>query len=84
MYVSFQSKEESLGMELLNALDEFCKRKNLTNFELYQRFSKEKINAARWDAAFIEGELKRNNPNDIKKILVCGPPVMNETFDRAL
>jgi len=28
--------------------------------------------------------LGRDNPKDIKKVLVCGPPVMNETFDRAL
>jgi len=84
MYVSFQSRQESLGMELLLALEAFCKRRNLRNFELYQRFSKEKINSARWDNAFLERELSRENPNEIKKILVCGPPVMNETFDRAL
>jgi hypothetical protein len=44
-------------MELLTALEAFCKRKQLKNFELFQRFSKEKINAARWDASFIENEL---------------------------
>ena len=84
MYVSFQSREDSLGMELITALESYCKRRNLHNFELYQRFSKEKINPGRWDNAFIEQELKKGNPNEIKKVFVCGPPVMNETFDRAL
>ena len=70
-------------MELLLALESFCKAKGLRNFELYQRFSKEKINPARWDDSFIERELARD-AHEIKKVLVCGPPVMNETFDRAL
>jgi NAD(P)H-flavin reductase len=70
-------------MELLLALESYCKMKGLKNFELYQRFSKEKVNPARWDEAFIEQELSKEFAQ-IKKVLVCGPPVMNETFDRAL
>jgi hypothetical protein len=71
-------------MELLTALETYCQTWNINNFELYQRFSKEKINPVRWDDTFIEKELSRGDPKEIKKILVCGPPVMNETFDRAL
>lgn len=82
LYVSFQNKKESVGMELITALDSFCKRHNLTNFELYQRFSQEKINPARWESDFIQRELCKGNPNEIHKVLVCGPPVLNETFDR--
>lgn len=35
LYVSFQSREESLGMELLTALESFCGSRNLKNFELF-------------------------------------------------
>ena len=70
-------------MELLLALEAYCKKKGIKNFELFQRFSKEKVNPERWDNQFIERELSKDF-TEIKKVLVCGPPVMNETFDRAL
>ena len=82
LYVSFQNKKESVGMELITALEFFCKKNGLDNFELHQRFSQEKINPARWDNSFIQRELCKGKPNEIHKILVCGPPVLNETFDR--
>ena len=69
-----------MGLELVQALEGFCRRNNTGNFHVYYRFSKEKINPSRWDGAFIQGELDRLGA--AKKILVCGPPVLNETFDR--
>ncbi len=47
------------------------------------RLSKEKLNPARWDEAFINKEIDKHNINQIRRIWVCGPPVMNETFERA-
>ena len=54
------------------------------HFRLYERFSQEKINPERWNQDFIEKELTKLKPNRIKRLWVCGPPVMNETFDRAI
>lgn len=85
MYISFHSRHESIGLELMVALEQYSKAKGLNNFELYQRFSKEKVNPTRWDADFIEREMKKEGDiKDITKLMVCGPPAMNETFDRAL
>ena len=63
---------------------EYCERMGKPHFKLYERFSQEKINPARWNEDFIEKELTKLKPNRIKKLWVCGPPVMNETFDRAI
>jgi hypothetical protein len=54
LYVSFQSRQDSVGLDLFEALDAYCKRQKLRNFELYVRLSKEKQNSARWDKQFIE------------------------------
>lgn len=84
MFISFHSRHESIGLELMTALEQYSKAKGLNNFELYQRFSKEKVNPSRWNADFIEREISKDPVKEIRKIFVCGPPEMNETFDRAL
>ena len=38
----------------------------------------------RWDEKYIDQQLKGLNCADIKKIWVCGPPMMNEKFDKSL
>ena len=55
------------------ALDTYCKRQSL---------SQEKFNEQRWDENFIHQEITKLGGKNIKKVWVCGPPVMNETFDR--
>jgi predicted ferric reductase len=42
------------------------------------------VNKARWDSVFIERQVEIHSKNNLKKIWVCGPPAMNETFDRTL
>ena len=39
--------------------------------------------ARRWDAAFISEQLSGESQKTLKKVWVCGPPVMTETFDVA-
>ena len=46
------------------------------------RLSKEGVNAQRWDEAFIEKEVLKYRPNDLKKVWVCGPPAMSEVFEK--
>ena len=82
LYVSFPSRSEALAIELFEALDTYCKRQSLNNFSLFVRLSQEKINEQRWDENFIHQEITKLGGKNIKKVWVCGPPVMNETFDR--
>jgi NAD(P)H-flavin reductase len=60
----------------------------LENFNLTVRFSDEKTAAGekppRWDNDYIKSQIDlMSKAGEIKKIYVCGPPIMNETFDKA-
>ena len=55
--------------------------KGLTNFELITRISAEN-KSGRWDNNFIMTEV--GNVQNLNKVIVCGPPVMSETFERCL
>ena len=46
------------------------------------RLSREGINAERWESGFIKRELAKHNPSDVRKVWVCGPPAMSETFEK--
>lgn len=88
LYVSFPTRADSIALQLLEGLLEVTKAKNLGNFELVVRISKESPKG-RWDEAFIEKEVdkfisKRKLVAPLSKLYVCGPPAMNETFDRTL
>ena len=37
----------------------------------------------RWDESYIEKELTPH-AGKLQKVWVCGPPILNETFDKAL
>lgn len=80
-YVSFQSRKDAIGLELLEALQDFCKKHLKDNFELNLRISNEG-KQRRWDSSFIEEQLKGFNSISVPKVWVCGPPVMSETFDK--
>ncbi len=82
LYVSFPRRSEAVALELFEALDEYCKRHGKDHFSLHLRLSQEKINPGRWDEAFIRQEIGKFPKKDIQRVWVCGPPVMNETFDR--
>lgn len=53
LYVSFPSRAESVALDLFEALEEFCKRCGIINFELIPRLSKEKVNPERWSEDFV-------------------------------
>ena len=53
IYVSFPRRSDAIGLDLFFALQNYCKRMNLHNFDLYLRLSKEKLNEGRWDEGFI-------------------------------
>lgn len=84
LYASFPSKAEAVAYELCEALHSYCYENNLKTFTLHPRLSKEKINPARWDESWIAKTLLEYPTPDVQRVWVCGPPVMNETFDRTL
>jgi len=84
LYASFPSKAEAVAWDLCESLDTLCKQKGSKSFELHPRLSKEKINTARWNEPWIEKTLTSYPAADVQRMWVCGPPVMNETFDRTL
>ena len=84
LYVSFPSRNEAVALELFEALEAYCRRTKTNNFHLHLRLSQESMNAQRWDAQFIRQEIGKFGSKNIQKVWVCGPPVMNETFDRVL
>lgn len=73
----------ALALDLLQGLHDISKEKNLNNFELVLRISQEK--AQRWDAEYLRRQLENwNKDSGIEKVYVCGPPKMNEMFDRTI
>jgi len=82
-YASFQDRADSVALELLAAFQIYCKANGFKNFELVLRLSKEKLNPARWDANYINRELNKHDIRLIRRVWVCGPPTMNETFEKA-
>lgn len=81
LFVSFPKKDEVIGLELYEKLVELQKKLGLSIFEFHMRLSNEK--PARWDHKFIRNQLEAYQTN-LKRIWACGPPRMNEDFDKAL
>ena len=54
-------------------------------FRLHVRLSQEGVNAERWNEEFVRREIEKSGgARNIERLWVCGPPAMNETFDRLL
>ena len=82
LYVSFANEKEALGLELMDGLEKINKKLNLNNFELIKRFSNQR--GERWNDQFIKKEINKYKEGDLRKVWVCGPPLMNETFEKTL
>lgn len=82
-FVSFRTLKDSCGYELLQGIEKV--KEAHPNFRLRVRFSDQKM--ARWTPEYIEKQLMDiKNEDDLKleRIWVCGPPVMQEEFDKTL
>lgn len=80
-YASFPSKEEGIALDMCEGLGALCKQHSIANFEFHLRLSNQ--SKERWNNDFIEKSLKPHSGN-LKKVWVCGPPKMNEDFDKCL
>ena len=84
LYVSFQSYEESIALQLLEAFQQYCQRNGKLSFDLHIRLSDDSKTGTIWDKEFVQAEILKQNVGEVEKIWVCGPPKMNEMFDRTL
>jgi NAD(P)H-flavin reductase len=83
LYASFASREDAVALQLLEGLAEITKTLNLRNFQLELRFSNSGV-ATRWDRDFIIRNIDIWSKEGLSKAYVCGPPAMNELFDRTI
>lgn len=86
------NEEEAMGLEILDLLVDLCQKHGYKNlFTHYSRISKVKKDAKlrqpqgkRMDEAAYKEEFERFEKGGIvEKVYVCGPPIMQEHFDRA-
>ncbi len=83
LYASFASREDAVALELLEGLKEINQTLGLRNFHLELRFSNDGM-GQRWDRDFIIRNIEIWQKEGLTKAYVCGPPVMNELFDRTI
>jgi hypothetical protein len=83
LYASFPSSKDAVGLELLEGLRDVTKGMGLSNFHLELRFGNE-ARGTRWDREFIIRNVEIWQKEGLSKAYVCGPPVMNELFDRTI
>jgi hypothetical protein len=78
VYTSFASEEEAIGLDLIRALialkDRFEEKKDL--FVHHPR-----IRGERWGPSLVQEKLAV--AEGVDRVWVCGPPLMQEQFDRA-
>ena len=83
LYASFPSRKDIVGLDLLEGLRDVTKGMGLSNFHLELRFGNE-ARGSRWDREFIMRTVEIWKKEGLTKAYVCGPPVMNELFDRTI
>ena len=85
-YASFMSREESVALALLEALEKVQKKKGLEQYKLILRLSKgAPTKPPRWDRKYLESELTNcKKQAKINKVWACGPPLLDEQFDKIL
>lgn len=80
VYASFHTRAEALGIELLESANPVVGNPRL---QVHLRIKSEiKGSQERWDASFVRKQIAAWQ--SATKIFVCGPPSMNEVFDRTV
>jgi len=83
MFVGFQSRKDAIALSLLEGLQHIVNAQGVPDrFRLFFRFSDQK--SPRWNEDFIKKQLETYQKENIAKIYVCGPPLLEEQFDKTL
>jgi len=80
LYASFPSKEKTIALELCDLTAQLAKKLGKDCFEVRWRFSSESKD--RWDKDFVVKALQEIKK--VERLWVCGPPPMNEAFEKIL
>ena len=84
LYVSFQDRDQAIGLDVIEKLEQVNKKLGLRNFKAIVRLSvTDGPKLPRWTPQYIEDELQPL-AGRMKRVWVCGPPAMNEMFDKTL
>jgi hypothetical protein len=83
LYASFPSRSDAIGLEFLEGLRDIQMNLPFKNFHLELRFGND-ARGVRWDHEFITRHLDIWKKEGLTKAYVCGPPQMNELFDRTI
>lgn len=86
LFCAFQNRQQAIGLDLIEALVQVNKKLGLDNFKATVRLSEPDLNGAklpRWTPEYIDSEMS-GYAGKLSKIWVCGPPAVNEMFDKAL
>ena len=78
LHASFRNKEESIALDMLENLQKLMTKRGKDNFQ----FKLKPTAGKRWDQEFLKKEL--GSYKEVKKIWACGPPIMEEKFDKCL
>lgn len=87
LHTNFENEEEIIGLEMINLLTEMTQKMNMTDLFYHNcRISSrdkhiEKYNESNLHAKFSEYE---NSNQNIRKVWLCGPPLMQEHFTNAV
>jgi len=80
LYASFPTRDRAIAMELCDLTAQLSKKLSKDCFEVRWRISSE--TKQRWNQAFVLAALR--DLKKVEKLWVCGPPPMNEQFEKLL
>lgn len=83
--MAFQDRESAIGLDVIEALEGVNEKLGLNNFKAIVRLSNSDalFKPPRWTPQYIEEQLTPLK-DTLSRVWVCGPPSLNETFDKTL
>lgn len=84
LYTSFYSEDEALGLTLINALESMYEEQEKCPFVHVGRLNTiPEQKAVRWDESFFRKKFMHFENENVSKVYICAPPIVQEFFDRA-
>ena len=90
LHYSYYDSKEAVCLDLIQALVTLCEKQGKKDlFEFHPRVSKtfdemsEIRKRKRWDQGYFKNQIEKGLESGVKRMYVCGPPLVQENFDRA-
>lgn len=82
LYAGFVGRKDAIAFPLFEALEKICiENGNPERFKYFPRFSD--LKPPRWNYKYIDEQLQTKR-SQVQRIWVCGPPLLEEQFDKDL